>query len=102
MDVWDVVKGNGCVKDATREELLVLSFNLPPFLLPLKTAARSHLQPIFSPQTGEGAISHLGRKYFLMFKTLTYAFRYTGSSISFRTQSLIYFEHSLALPQPQL
>ena len=52
MDVWDLVKGNGCVKDVTRDQLLVLSFNLPPFLFPFTTAAgRSPAANILPPKS---------------------------------------------------
>lgn len=59
MDVQDIVKGNGCVKDATRDQLLVLSFNLPPFPFPLKTAAgRSPEANILLPRL-EGEQCHI-------------------------------------------
>lgn len=59
MDVWDVVKRNGYVKDATRDELVVLSFNLPPFPFPLKTAAsRSPAANILPPKL-EGEQHHI-------------------------------------------
>lgn len=59
MDVWDLVKGNGCVKDATRDKLLVLSFNLHPFPFLLKTAAgRSPAANILPPKV-EGEQYHI-------------------------------------------
>lgn len=59
MDVWDLVKGNDCVKGATRDKLFVLSFNLPPFPFPLTTAAgRSPATNILPPKL-EGEQYHI-------------------------------------------
>lgn len=64
MDVWYFAKGDGCVKDATGDELLGLSFNLPPFPFPLNLLPAVTCRRCSASQAGEGAVPHPGRNIF--------------------------------------